>query len=88
MEAATYYADDPNRSLGQLKRLEDGAELDQPEYVSAELAGLDLESEENLRRLRHIIQMMEGSWTRFEGYQVARRSIAEKIDIYADFVRR
>ena len=88
LEAATYYADDPNRSLGQLKRLEDGAELDQPEYVSAELAGLDLESEENLRRLRHIIQTMQGSWTRFEGYQVARRSIAEKIDIYADFVRR
>ena len=60
----------------------------QPEYVSAELAGLDLESEENLRRLRDIIQTMQGSWTSFEGYQVARRSIAEKIDIYADFVRR
>ncbi len=88
LEAATYYADDPNRSLRQLKRLEDGAELDQPEYVSAELAGLDLGSEENLRRLRDIIQTMQGSWTRFEGYDVARRSIAETIDIYADFVRR
>ena len=88
LEAATYYADDPTRSLGQLKRLEDGAELDQPEYVSAELAGLDVGSEENLSRLRHIIQMMQGGRTVFEGYQVARRSIAETIDIYAGFVRR
>ena len=88
LEAATYYADDPNRSLGQLKRLEDGAELDQPEYVSAELAGLDLGSEENLRRLRDIIETMQGGRTVFEGYQVARRSIAETIDIYTDFVRR
>ena len=88
LEAATYYADDPTRSLGQLKRLEEGAELDQPEYVSAELAGLDLGSEENLSRLRRIIQMIEGGWTVFEGYEFARRSIAEKIDIYAGFVRR
>ena len=88
LEAATYLADDPTRSLGQLRRLEEGAELDQPEYVSAELAGLDLGSEENLSRLRHIIRTMQEGWTRFEGYEVARRSIAEKIDIYADFVRR
>ncbi len=88
LEAATYRADDRDRVLRQLSRLQNGEELDQPEYVSSELAGLDLGSEENLRRLRDIIRMMGEDQRSLEGYESARRSLAETIDIYAGFVSR
>ena len=88
LEAATYSADDRDRVLRQLSRLQNGEELDQPEYVSSELAGLDLGSEENLRRLKDIIQMMGEDQRSLEGYESARRSLAETIDLYSNFARR
>ena len=88
LEAATYSADDRNRALRQLRHLENGEELDEPEYVSSELAGLDFGREENLTRLRDIIQTMGEGERVLEGYGLARHSLAEKIDIYAGLVRR
>ena len=88
LEAATYYADDRDRSLRQLRRLENGEALDQPEYVSSELADLDVRSEENLRRVRDIIHTMSEGQRFLEGYGLARQSLAEKIDIYAGLLRR
>ncbi len=90
LEAEAYYADDPECSLQQLKRLENGEGLDEPSYVSAELAALDLANEENMRRLQSIIAMVEqqrgfGPYMR---YAPARRWVTELIDLYADFVRR
>ena len=58
VEAAAYYADDPNRALRQLRRLEKGEALDESQYISSELGSLDIASEENLRRLRDIIRTM------------------------------
>ena len=88
LEAAAYFADDPNRALRQLRRIENGETPDEPEYISSRLAALDMGSEENLRRLRDIISMTSGSRRFFEGYESARRSLAEKIDIYYGMTRR
>ena len=88
LEAAAYYADDPNRALSQLRRLmSEEEEMDQPEYISADLATLDFADKENKRRLDDIIRIMEESHRFLDGYTAARRSLAEKIDIYTDFVR-
>ncbi len=88
VEAATYCADDPHRVLRQLRRLEKSEAPDEPEYISSELAVLGIGDEQNLRRLRDIIQMMNESQRFFRGYESARHSLAEKIDLYTDFVRR
>jgi len=56
LEAEVYYADDPEHSLKQLKRLENGESSDDLEYVSSELAALDLANEENKGRLQRTIQ--------------------------------
>ena len=88
LEAAAYFADDPNRALRQLRRIENGETPDEPEYISSRLAALDMGSEENLRRLRDVILMTSGSRRFFEGYESARRSLAEKIDIYYGMTRR
>ena len=87
LEAAAYFADDPNRVLRQLRRIENGEAPDEPEYISSRLAALDMGSEENLRRLRDIIRMMSESWRFFEGYEAARRALAEKIDVYYGMTR-
>lgn len=87
LEAAAYFADDPNRVLRQLRRIENGEAPDEPEYISSRLTALDLAREEDLRRLRDIIRMMSESQRFFEGYASARRSLAEKIDIYYGMTR-
>ena len=88
VEAAAYYSDDPNRALRQLRRLENSEALDEPEYISLELAALDIRDEQNLRRLRDIIRMMREGQRLLEGYESARRSLGQKIDLYFGFVRR
>ncbi len=56
LEAEVYYTDDPELSLQQLKRLENGESSNDLEYVSSELAALDLANEENNGRLQRTIQ--------------------------------
>ena len=89
VEAAAYYADNPNLALRQLKRLQNKEELDQPHYVSSETAGLDPESKEGSKRLGSIIHALEaGGRNTLEGYGSARRSLVQKIDLYSGFARR
>lgn len=88
LEAAAYCADDSARVLRQLRLLESGEALDQPEYVSSELATLDVEDGQSVRRLKDIIQMLDQQSRWLEGFGAARHSLAKKIDIYTDLVRR
>ena len=89
LEAAAYCADDPDRSLQQLRRLQEGGVLDQPEYISSELARIDVENEEIHAWVKDIIRIMEENpYFRSGRYEAARRSLAERIDIYAGLLRR
>ena len=87
MEAAVYCADDAKVALTQLMLLEGAAELTEPEYLSAEVRGLNPKSQEGSERLQSLKKAIQHYSSIRVGYSHSLRSLTQRIDLYYGMTR-
>ncbi len=89
IEAAAYAADDPNVVREQLRSLEDGRGLNQPEYLSSDTGKLNSSTEPDRRYLQKLMSLV-AEWLGDEerSPERIRRDIGKRIDLYTGFVSR